>query len=134
MIDPIVSTIPFEKQREFLKAMGARYYTQLPGWDGVKIGHYVSGRGGGKTHNAFEMMKWSCLLGNPGKYHLWTEATNQDCRDIFLGSLMKIIPPHLGLYSYRLNPIDVTFINGSVIHVRSRQITNSNSEPFRGPE
>jgi len=127
-------SIPFEKQREFLKPMGVRYYNQLPGWDGINIGHFVSGRGGGKTHAAMLMMIWSCLLGNPGRYHLWTEATNQDCRDIFLPTLQRVIPPRYGLYTVRLNPIDVTWVTGAVTHVRSRQITNSNSEPFRGPE
>ncbi len=118
---------PFLKQQEFLSQM-----CKMDHWDGILIGHFVSGRGGGKTHAAIFALLWSCTTGNPGRYHLWTEATNQDCKDIFLASWKRIVPNEL--YTYKLNPIDITMVNGSIIHVRSRQTTNSNSEPFRGPE
>jgi len=117
---------PHEKQLEFLE----KFRRQQPG---VAVTHYVGGRGSGKTLIACLALLESCTTFNVGLPHLWTSPTYPDCRDTFLRTWESLVPAEL----YTLNKNDMTIhihnTGGSLVDIRSRQVTNGKREAFRGP-
>jgi len=102
---------------------------------GVATTHFVGGRGSSKTTSVVLGIFESGVTYNKGLPHLWTSPTYRDCMDTFVRTWQDIVPDEL--YTFNRNDMTIhihdTGVPGTVVDVRSRQVTNGKRESFRGP-
>ncbi len=114
---------PYPKQLEYLSI-------DRSGLDKTRD-HMIGGRGSAKTTSGILLLLKSCLEWNVGLAHIWTEPTYRLCIDVFLREFRKMVPVEL----YTLNKADmqIIFVNGSTVDIRSRNVDNPYKEINKGP-
>ena len=115
-----------DRQLEFLRLFQRQQ-------EDVAITHYVGGRRSGKSVIAAFSLFYSATTFNRGLPHLWTSPTNQDCKDTFLRTWEMIVPSHLYTQNKNEQRLYIHNTGGSVIDYRTREVTNTRKEGFRGP-
>jgi hypothetical protein len=115
---------PFDEHKPHLPQ---QQFLTLPRTGGLKLMHFVSGRGGGKTLAAV-LLALQVVLDEPGTRGCVLSPTFQKLKDVFLQAWIDLVPKEL--YKLNRSEMTLTMINGSIIWLRSRYVNN----PSRGKD